>query len=179
MITERRLVRINISGIFMTFCVLKTFGIDRICNQCQQAGCYFIHDALPFNLMGMNATLMSQYIRFCADRVLRELKQPTIYNVTNPFPWMDTIFLQGKTNFFEKRVSEYAKVESILQATLSTTYSLLMNSSKACYKFHLSIHLFIYVTQTCTRGHGPRTWLVLFFLAILTARRYLYVMQAL
>jgi hypothetical protein len=46
-------------------------------------------------------------IRFCADRLLRELKQPTIYNVTNPFPWMDIISLHGKTNFFEKRVSEY------------------------------------------------------------------------
>ncbi len=57
----------------------------------------------------MNAPLMGQYIRFCADRLLRELKQPTIYNVNNPFPWMDTISLQGKTNFFEKRVGEYAK----------------------------------------------------------------------
>jgi ribonucleotide reductase beta subunit family protein with ferritin-like domain len=52
--------------------------------------------------MGMNATLMSQYIQFGADRLLHKLKQPTIYNVTNPFPWMDSISLQGKTNFFEK-----------------------------------------------------------------------------
>jgi ribonucleoside-diphosphate reductase subunit M2 len=59
--------------------------------------------------MGMNAILMNQYIQFCADRLLRELKQPTIYNVINPFPWMGTISLQGKTNLFEKRVSKYAK----------------------------------------------------------------------
>jgi hypothetical protein len=53
-------------------------------------------------------------------------------------------------------------VESILQATPSTTYSLLMNSSKTCNKSHLSIHLSIYVTQTCTWGHGPCTWFSFF-----------------
>ena len=53
----------------------------------------FICEVLPFNLMGMNATLMIKYIQFCADCLLRELKQPNIYNVTNPFPWMDTISL--------------------------------------------------------------------------------------
>jgi ribonucleotide reductase beta subunit family protein with ferritin-like domain len=53
--------------------------------------------------------LMNQNIPFCADRLLRELKQPTIYNVINPFPWMDTVSLQGKTNFFEKWVSQYAR----------------------------------------------------------------------
>jgi ribonucleotide reductase beta subunit family protein with ferritin-like domain len=57
---------------------------------------------LPFNLMGMNATLMIKYIQFCADCLLHELKQPNIYNVTNPFPWMDIISLWGKTKFDEQ-----------------------------------------------------------------------------
>jgi len=69
----------------------------------------FVCDALPVSLIGMNATLMSQYIEFCADRLLVALGQPRLYAVSNPFPWMTTISLQGKTNFFEKRVSEYAK----------------------------------------------------------------------
>jgi len=70
--------------------------------------CEFVKAALPCGLMGMNATLMSQYVQFCANRLLAELDQPKAYGVTNPFPFMDLISLQGKTNFFEKHVSEYA-----------------------------------------------------------------------
>lgn len=69
----------------------------------------FITDALPVRLIGMNADLMSQYIEFVADRLLGELGCPKIYNATNPFPFMDMISLEGKTNFFEKRVAEYRK----------------------------------------------------------------------
>ena len=69
----------------------------------------FVSDALPVNLIGMNADLMCQYIEFVADRLLVALKQPKVYNVDNPFPWMDLISLQGKTNFFEKRVGDYQK----------------------------------------------------------------------
>jgi len=69
----------------------------------------FITSALPDRLLGMNAPLMTQYIKFVADRLLHELRVPKMYNVTNPFPWMEMISLQGKTNFFEKRVGEYAK----------------------------------------------------------------------
>ena len=57
----------------------------------------------------MNAALMRQYIEFVADRLLYSLGQDKIYNAINPFDFMDMISLQGKTNFFEKRVSEYAK----------------------------------------------------------------------
>jgi ribonucleoside-diphosphate reductase subunit M2 len=57
----------------------------------------------------MNATLMNQYIEFVADRLLVALGNEKIYNVTNPFDFMDMISLQGKTNFFEKRVSDYQK----------------------------------------------------------------------
>lgn len=69
----------------------------------------FVSDALPVNLIGMNSDMMCQYIEFVADRLLAELGQPKIWNVENPFPWMDMINLQGKTNFFEKRVGEYQK----------------------------------------------------------------------
>ena len=69
----------------------------------------FVTDALPVNLIGMNSKLMSQYIEFVADRLLVELGCDRIYNVENPFDFMDMINLQGKTNFFEKRVSEYQK----------------------------------------------------------------------
>jgi len=69
----------------------------------------FVSDALPVNLIGMNADLMCQYIEFVADRLLAAVGNEKIYNVENPFPWMDLISLQGKTNFFEKRVGEYQK----------------------------------------------------------------------
>lgn len=69
----------------------------------------FITEALPVSLIGMNSELMSQYIEFVADHWLRNLKCDPIYNVENPFDWMELISLEGKTNFFEKRVSEYSK----------------------------------------------------------------------
>lgn len=69
----------------------------------------FISDALPVELIGMNSKLMAQYIQFCADRLLVALGYEKMYKVVNPFDWMEMISLQGKTNFFEKRVSEYAK----------------------------------------------------------------------
>ncbi len=69
----------------------------------------FITDALPVDLIGMNAKLMQQYIEFVADRWLVELGYSKIFKATNPFDFMELISLQGKTNFFEKRVGEYQK----------------------------------------------------------------------
>lgn len=69
----------------------------------------FVTSALPVDLIGMNSVLMQQYIEFVADRLFVALGQSKVYNVSNPFEWMDLISLQGKTNFFEKRVGEYAK----------------------------------------------------------------------
>ncbi|KAF8204438.1 ribonucleotide reductase small subunit [Mycena galopus ATCC 62051] len=69
----------------------------------------FLTDALPVSLIGMNAKLMCQYIEFVADRLLVALGNDKVYNSTNPFDFMDMISLQGKTNFFEKRVSDYSK----------------------------------------------------------------------
>ena len=68
----------------------------------------FICQALPCKLIGMNAELMTQYIKFVADRLSLQLGYKKIYNVENCFPWMELISLQSKSNFFEKRVSEYA-----------------------------------------------------------------------
>src|SRR5277367_83655 len=69
----------------------------------------FVTDALPVNLIGMNAVLMCQYIEFVADRLLNELVGKKVYGATNPFDFMEMISLRGKTNFFEKRVAEYQK----------------------------------------------------------------------
>lgn len=69
----------------------------------------FVCDAIPVALIGMNAELMSQYIEFVADHLLDSLGYSKIYNASNPFEWMEMISLQGKTNFFEKRVGEYQK----------------------------------------------------------------------
>lgn len=69
----------------------------------------FITESLPVSLIGMNAKLMTQYLEFVTDRLLVELECEKEYNSTNPFDFMDMISLQGKTNFFEKKVSEYQK----------------------------------------------------------------------
>jgi len=69
----------------------------------------FVSDAIPVKLIGMNADMMCTYIEFVADRLLGALGLPKEYNAENPFPWMDLISLQGKTNFFEKRVGDYQK----------------------------------------------------------------------
>ena len=68
----------------------------------------FICEALPCRLIGMNSILMSQYIEFVADRLILQLGGDKIYNVSNPFDWMEMISMEGKTNFFEKRVGEYS-----------------------------------------------------------------------
>ena len=69
----------------------------------------FVTDAIPVRLIGMNSDLMAQYIEFVADRLLVELGNEKVYNTANPFDFMDMISIQGKTNFFEKRVGEYQK----------------------------------------------------------------------
>jgi ribonucleoside-diphosphate reductase beta chain len=69
----------------------------------------FILEALPVRLIGMNSDLMKQYLEFVADRLLMSLGVNKVYNSTNPFDFMENIAIQGKTNFFEKRVAEYQK----------------------------------------------------------------------
>lgn len=69
----------------------------------------FVHHALPVNIIGMNSDMMMKYVEFVADHLLESLGHTKYYNTINPFEWMELISLSGKTNFFEKRVGEYAK----------------------------------------------------------------------
>ena len=84
----------------------------------------FITESLPVKLIGMNADLMKQYIEFVADRLLLELGNEKIYNATNPFDFMELISLQGKTNFFEKRVAEYQKAGVLNNTEEANKFSL-------------------------------------------------------
>jgi ribonucleoside-diphosphate reductase subunit M2 len=68
----------------------------------------FICEALPCKLIGMNSQMMTQYIQFVADRLCVQLGYKRIYNVNNPFDWMELISLEGKTNMFERKIAEYS-----------------------------------------------------------------------
>ena len=83
---------------------LPDHRIVKIINNAVDIELEFITHALPVELVGMNSNMMSNYIKFCADRLLLDLGCNRHYNTNNPFEWMETISLQGKTNFFEKRV---------------------------------------------------------------------------
>ena len=83
--------------------------IDKTADKIGEYTKEFVSEALPVELIGMNAKLMQQYIEFVADRWLDELGYPKMYHATNPFDFMEMISLEGKTNFFEKRVSDYSK----------------------------------------------------------------------
>ena len=87
---------------------LKKSKVHEIIRDAVEIETEFICDALPCRLIGMNSMLMTQYIQFVADRLCVQLGYDKIYNVTNSFDFMDMISLESKTNFFEKRVSEYA-----------------------------------------------------------------------
>lgn len=86
----------------------------------------FITEALPCNLIGMNANSMKQYIEFVADRLINQLGYKKIYNTQNPYEFMEAISLEGKTNFFESRVSEYSRANI---QTVSSSGSLNMTKS--------------------------------------------------
>lgn len=87
---------------------LKKEKIEEIIKEAVIIEKEFICDALPCNLIGMNNKLMSQYIEFVADRLVIQLGYSKIYNTSNPFDFMEMISVEGKTNFFEKKVGEYA-----------------------------------------------------------------------
>jgi ribonucleoside-diphosphate reductase beta chain len=75
----------------------------------------FITQSIPCNMIGMNKELMCQYIEYVADRLLNKLKLPPIYNSENPFEFMELISLQGKSNFFESRPTEYQNAHVLNQ----------------------------------------------------------------
>jgi ribonucleoside-diphosphate reductase subunit M2 len=80
----------------------------------------FICESLPCKLIGMNSTLMTQYIKYTADNLLYDLGYTTLFNVTNPFDFMDNINLGGKSNFFEQRVTEYQRAYSVTDSSKRT-----------------------------------------------------------
>ena len=86
----------------------------------------FVTSALPVDLIGMNSKLMCQYIEFVADRLLVALGYPKLYHKTNPFDFMELISLQGKTNFFEKRVGEYQKA-GVMNGNKTKAYAFSLN----------------------------------------------------
>jgi len=88
---------------------LTQVEIGNIVDEAVQIETEFICDSLPCSLIGMNAKDMTTYIQFVADRLLLQLGCQKLYNSTNPFDFMELISLEGKTNFFEKKVSEYSK----------------------------------------------------------------------
>ena len=88
---------------------LSEDAVHTIVSEAVDSETEFITDALPVSLIGMNSRDMTQYIQFVADRLLVQLGYPKLYQVGNPFDFMDLISLEGKTNFFEKKVSEYSK----------------------------------------------------------------------
>lgn len=88
---------------------LSTEKVHEIISSAVAAEKLFICEALPVSLIGMNANMMSEYIEFVADRLVSSLGYAPIYQAKNPFPWMELISLEGKTNFFERRVGEYQK----------------------------------------------------------------------
>jgi ribonucleotide reductase beta subunit family protein with ferritin-like domain len=87
----------------------KTDNVREIVKSACEIEEYFITEALPCKLIGMDAEQMKQYIRYVADRLMKQLGLKPIYEVENPFAWMESISLEGKTNFFEKRVGDYSK----------------------------------------------------------------------
>jgi len=91
--------------------------VEKIVREAVALETEFVSEALPVSLIGMNATLMTEYVEFVADRLLVALGFDKIYNTANPFPFMEMISLQGKTNFFEKRVGEYQKAGVLSSAS--------------------------------------------------------------
>jgi len=77
----------------------------------------FVCACLPYNLMGMNKQLMCQYVEFVADGLAQDLISKPIYESQNPFPWMNLISMQGKTNFFEKKVSSYSRQAALVESS--------------------------------------------------------------
>jgi ribonucleoside-diphosphate reductase subunit M2 len=87
---------------------IDKYRIHEIIKEAVEIETEFICEALPCRLIGMNSQMMTQYIQFVADRLCVQLGYKKIYNVANPFDWMELISLEGKTNFFERKVGEYA-----------------------------------------------------------------------
>lgn len=82
----------------------------------------FVQESFVDNLFGLNAKLMGEYVKFCADRLMIAMGHEAMYKAKNPFPWMQKISIDGKTNFFEKRVSEYSRVNHTFEFDINTEF---------------------------------------------------------
>ena len=102
---------------------LSSTKIENIVKDAVEIEKEFICDALPCNLIGMNSKLMTQYIEFVADRLIVQLGYEKIYNVGNPFDFMEMISLEGKTNFFEKKVGEYSLATKLADTNMAFEFS--------------------------------------------------------
>jgi len=102
---------------------LAAWEIHEIVKDAVDVECEFITQSLPVNLIGMNSDLMIEYIKFVADVYLDQLSVPRLYNTRNPFEFMENISLQGKTNFFERKVTEYQKA-GVLTNPLDDVFTL-------------------------------------------------------
>jgi ribonucleoside-diphosphate reductase beta chain len=96
--------------------------VQDIVRSCVDTELQFVQESLPVSLIGMNADDMGEYVRYVADNLLTALGVARIYNVKNPFGWMDVISLQGKTNFFESRVSEYSRNQDSITFSLNEEF---------------------------------------------------------
>lgn len=88
---------------------LPTEDVHKIIKRTVEIECKFVTSILPVSLIGINSSSMCDYVKFMADRLCSAIHAPKIYNVSNPFPWMELISLDGKTNFFERRPAEYQR----------------------------------------------------------------------
>lgn len=87
---------------------LEESVVNEIVTSAVDVECLFVDETLPNNLKGMNKKMMQEYVKFVADHLVTSLNYKPIYNTKNPFAFMEAISLEGKTNFFERRVSEYS-----------------------------------------------------------------------
>jgi ribonucleotide reductase beta subunit family protein with ferritin-like domain len=97
-------------------------NIHRIIRDAVELEKKFIIESLPCRLIGMNSQMMSQYIEYVADRLLKQIGYKTIWNVLNPFDFMENLSLDGKTNFFEKRVGDYGKLDDDTNVTFDEDF---------------------------------------------------------
>jgi ribonucleoside-diphosphate reductase beta chain len=88
---------------------LPTQTVHQMIRDAVEVESNFVNECLPYDLIGMNKKLMNQYVQFVADKLSADLTGESIFNVENPFSWMNLISVEGKTNFFEKRVTEYSR----------------------------------------------------------------------
>ncbi|CDJ44063.1 ribonucleotide-diphosphate reductase, small subunit, putative [Eimeria tenella] len=103
---------------------LKPEVLNKIVLEAVEVEKAFICDALPCDLIGMNSTLMAQYVEFVADRLLQCLGGAKAFGAANPFEFMDLISLQGKTNFFEKRVGDYQRAGVMVRDKQQQSFAL-------------------------------------------------------